>query len=65
MYDFLQGQVHPRITVDEMSIQSLSVLQFDEHGMALRGVQKAEGKLHGTIAELVFAGPGNVAIMGA
>lgn len=33
--DFFQGQVHPRVTVDEMAVQGLPVLQLHQHRMPL------------------------------
>ncbi len=32
-----------------MAIERLSVLELDEHGVALRRVQKAEGQLRGRV----------------
>lgn len=42
--DLLEGEVHPGIAHDQVSIQSLSVLEFDQHGVALGGVEQSEGK---------------------
>jgi hypothetical protein len=33
--DLLQSQVHPVIAIDEMAVESLAVLQLDEHRVAL------------------------------
>lgn len=40
LYDLLQGQVHPRVAVDQVSIEGLAVLQLDEHGVALGGIEQ-------------------------
>ena len=40
--DFLECQVHPRIAINEMTIESLSIFELDKHGMALRGRQQAK-----------------------
>lgn len=45
MDDFFQGEVHVRIAADEVSVQSLAVLELDEHRMALGGSEKAEREL--------------------
>lgn len=41
--DLLEGQVHPRVAVDEMAVERFAVLELDEHRVALRGVEQAEG----------------------
>ena len=43
--NLLQGQVHPGVALYQVAVECLSVLQLDEHGVALRRVQKAEGQL--------------------
>jgi hypothetical protein len=42
---FLECQIHPRVAVDQVAVQSLAILQLDEHRMALRCSEKAQGKL--------------------
>lgn len=42
--DLLQGQVHPGVALYQVAIECLSVLQLDQHGVALRRVQEAEGQ---------------------
>lgn len=34
---FSQYQIHPVVAVREVSVQGFSVLEFDEHRVALRG----------------------------
>lgn len=43
----LEGEVHPRVALDEVSVEGLAVLELDEHGVALSGVEQAEGQLAG------------------
>lgn len=45
MHDLLEGEVHPRIAVDKVSIERLAILELDQHGVALGGVEKAKGQL--------------------
>lgn len=45
LYDFLEYKVHPVVAVDEMAVKRLAILEFDEHRVALRRVEEAEGKL--------------------
>ena len=40
--DFLQHQVHPVVTIDQMPIERLSILQLHEHGMALCRIEQPE-----------------------
>lgn len=37
--DFFECQIHPVITLDQMSVQGLSILQLDQHRVALSGRQ--------------------------
>lgn len=37
--DFLQCEVHPRIAINEVSVQSFAILELDQHRVALGGVQ--------------------------
>lgn len=41
LHNLLQREVHPVVAVDEVAVERLSVLQFDEHGVALSGVKEA------------------------
>lgn len=45
LHNLFQGEVHPCIAHDQVSIESLSVLEFDQHGVALGGVEQSEGEL--------------------
>ena len=42
---FLECQIHPRVAVDQVAVQCLAILELDEHRMALRCSEKAQGKL--------------------
>jgi hypothetical protein len=42
---FLECQIHPRVAVDQVAIQSLAILELDEHRMTLRCSEKTQGKL--------------------
>lgn len=42
LHNLFQGEVHPCIAHDQVSIESLSVLEFDQHGVALGGVEQSE-----------------------
>lgn len=46
LHDFFEGEVHPRIAHDQVSVERLSILQLDQHGVALSGIEQSEGK-HG------------------
>lgn len=37
--NFFQGEVHPRVAVDEVAVQGLAVLELDEHGVPLGRVE--------------------------
>lgn len=39
LHDFLQGEVHPVVAIDKVTVQRLAVLELDEHGVPLGGVQ--------------------------
>lgn len=43
--DFLEGQVHPRVAIDQVAVERLAVLELHEHWVALRGGEEAERKL--------------------
>jgi hypothetical protein len=43
--DFLQGQVHPGIAVDQVSVQRLAILEFDQHRLALSSGQQPQWEL--------------------
>lgn len=43
--DLLQGQVHPGIAVDQVSIQRLAILEFDQHRLALSRGQQPQREL--------------------
>lgn len=45
LHNLFQGEVHPCIAHDQVSIESLSVLEFDQHGVALGGVEQSEREL--------------------
>jgi len=38
--DLFEGQVHPRVAVDQVAVQGLAVLELDQHGVALGGREK-------------------------
>ncbi len=44
--NLFQRQVHPRIAVDKVAVEGLSVLELDQHGVALGCIEQAEGQLH-------------------
>ena len=43
--NLFQSQVHPVIAIDEVAVESLSVLQLDEHRVALRRGKQPEREL--------------------
>ena len=45
LHDLAQRQVHPRVAQHQVAVEGLAVLELDEHGVALRGVQEPEGQL--------------------
>lgn len=45
LYNLLERQVHPCIAVDKVAIKRLSILELDQHRVALGSVEKAEGQL--------------------
>lgn len=45
LYYFAQDQVHPVVAGDQMAVQSLAVLQLDQHRVALCGREETEGQL--------------------
>jgi hypothetical protein len=47
LHDLAQGQVHPGIAQHEVAVECFAVLELDQHGVALRRVEKPEGQLHG------------------
>lgn len=40
-----QRQVHPCVAQHQVAVERLAVLELDQHGVALRRVQKPEGQL--------------------
>ena len=42
LHDFFEGEVHVGVALDEVTVESFAVLELDEHGVALRGGEKAE-----------------------
>jgi hypothetical protein len=45
LHHLAQRQVHPRVAEDEVAVECFAVLELDQHGVALRRVQKPEGQL--------------------
>lgn len=45
MHDFFQRQVHPVVAIDQVTVERLAVLEFDEHRVALCRRQEAEWEL--------------------
>jgi hypothetical protein len=45
LYNFLESQVHPGVAGDEVTVECLAVLELDQHRVALRRIEQAEGKL--------------------
>lgn len=45
MYDLSQGKVHPSVAVHQEPIECLAALELNEHWVAGRGREKAQGKL--------------------
>lgn len=41
--DLLQGKVHPRVALHKVAVEGLAVLELDQHRVALRSAEKAEG----------------------
>lgn len=42
LHDFFEGEVHVGVALDEVAVECFAVLELDEHGVALRGGEKAE-----------------------
>lgn len=42
LHDFFEGEIHVGVALDEVTIEGFAVLELDEHGVALRGGEKAE-----------------------
>jgi hypothetical protein len=42
LHDFFEGEVHVGVALDEVAVEGFAVLELDEHGVALRGGEKAE-----------------------
>jgi hypothetical protein len=53
LHNFSQGEVHPRVALDEMSVEGLAILELYKHRVPLGGVEKAEGELNAN-AELAW-----------
>lgn len=47
LHHLLEGEVHPVVAHDEVTVERLSVLELDQHRLALGGVKQAEGQLRG------------------
>jgi len=45
LHNLAEGKVHICITADEMAIEGFAVLELDEHGAALRGIEEREWEL--------------------
>jgi hypothetical protein len=45
LHDFFEGEVHVCVALDQVAVESFSVLELDEHGVALGGCEEAEGEL--------------------
>ena len=45
LHHLLQRQVHPRVACDQVAVERLAVLKLDQHRVALRRVEEAEGQL--------------------
>ena len=45
LHDLAQGQVHPSITLHQVAVECLAILELNQHRVALRRSQKAEGQL--------------------
>lgn len=50
LHDFLEGQVHPGVAIDQVAVESFTVFQFDQHWMALGRGEKAKGQHGGSAA---------------
>jgi hypothetical protein len=42
LHDFFEGEVHVGVALDQVAVESLAVLELDEHGVALGGGEKTE-----------------------
>jgi hypothetical protein len=45
LHDFFEGEVHVGVALDQVAVESLAVLELDEHGVALGGGEEAEREL--------------------
>jgi len=45
LHDFAQGQIHPSIALNQVAVECLAILELNQHRVALRRGQKAEGQL--------------------
>jgi hypothetical protein len=46
--NLLQCQVHPGVALHQVAVECFAILELNQHGMALRRVQEAEGQLGST-----------------
>jgi hypothetical protein len=42
LHDFFEGEIHVGVALYEVAVESLAVLELNEHGVALGGGEKAE-----------------------
>ena len=40
LHHLFEGQIHPGVAVDQMTIQRFSILELDQHRMALGGIEQ-------------------------
>lgn len=40
MYDLFEGEVHPSVAADKVTVECLTILELDEHRVALCGIKK-------------------------